>query len=270
MTSTGTTSIPTTPPPIRHREAMRLAETAYARFAGVVENLDDADWDQPTDCDGWDVRDLVGHVVGAMRSSASMREFVSQQREIKRRVAAEGGVQTEVMTQVQLDRTAALTRDELTVECRALVPRATAGRRRVPAPLRRLVTFPVEIGSLRERWHLGFLLDVILTRDAWLHRIDVCRAIGAEPELTPEHDGRIVADVAAEWARRHGQPYRLTLTGPAGGTFGGEPGSEGGAAAGTEGGGADVDRIELDAVEFCRIVSGRATGTGLLATEVPF
>jgi hypothetical protein len=28
--------------------------------------------------------------------------------------------------------------------------------------------------------------------------------------------------------------------------------------------------IELDAVEFCRILSGRAKGTGLLSTEVPF
>jgi hypothetical protein len=26
----------------------------------------------------------------------------------------------------------------------------------------------------------------------------------------------------------------------------------------------------LDAVEFCRTISGRSTGTGLLTTEVPF
>lgn len=31
-----------------------------------------------------------------------------------------------------------------------------------------------------------------------------------------------------------------------------------------------AERHELDAVEFCRIVSGRAPATGLLATEVPF
>jgi hypothetical protein len=28
--------------------------------------------------------------------------------------------------------------------------------------------------------------------------------------------------------------------------------------------------ITLDAVEFCRILSGRASGAGLLAQEVPF
>ena len=30
-----------------------------------------------------------------------------------------------------------------------------------------------------------------------------------------------------------------------------------------------VAAIELDAVEFCRTISGRSTGTGLLTTEVP-
>ena len=32
-------------------------------------------------------------------------------------------------------------------------------------------------------------------------------------ELTAGHDGRLVADVVTEWARRHGQPFTLTLTG---------------------------------------------------------
>jgi hypothetical protein len=59
----------------------------------------------------------------------------------------------------------------------------------------------------------------------------------------------------AEWARRLGKPVTLVLAGPAGGTF----------VAGIGG-----ERIELDAIEFCRILSGRAEGTGLLSTEVPF
>ncbi len=73
--------------------------------------------------------------------------------------------------------------------------------------------------------------------------------------LTPDHDGMIVADVVSEWAGRHGAGCTLSLTGPAGGhwTFG---------AGGRE--------LELDAVEFCRILSGRGSGDGLLKTEVPF
>lgn len=54
---------------------------------------------------------------------------------------------------------------------------------------------------------------------------------------------------------RHGQPFVLTLTGPAGGTYdGGFGGPE----------------ITLDAVEFCRTLGGRVTGEGLLRTNVPF
>jgi hypothetical protein len=64
-----------------------------------------------------------------------------------------------------------------------------------------------------------------------------------------------VADLVAEWARRHGQPFTLTLTGPAGGSYVAGDGGE---------------HIQLNAVEFCRIVSGRAEGTRLLTTAVPF
>jgi hypothetical protein len=117
------------------------------------------------------------------------------------------------------------------------------------------VRFPVLVGGTTERWTVGWLVDVCLTRDAWLHRVDLCRAVGREPELTPDHDGRIVADVVDEWARRHGRPFHLVLTGPAGGRFG-DPGAG--------------ETIELDAVELCRILSGRASGPGLLSTEVPF
>ena len=102
---------------------------------------------------------------------------------------------------------------------------------------------------------MGYLLDVILTRDPWMHRVDIARATGRDFELTPEHDGRIIADVVAEWARRHGKPFTLTLTGPAGSDYvSGENG----------------EHLTADAVEFCRILSGRAPGAGLLNQEVPF
>ncbi len=83
----------------------------------------------------------------------------------------------------------------------------------------------------------------------------MARATGAELVLTADHDGVIVADVVAEWAARHGQPYTLHLTGPAGGSW----------ASGERG-----PLIESDAVEFCRVLSGRGHGDGLLAIQVPF
>jgi hypothetical protein len=112
-----------------------------------------------------------------------------------------------------------------------------------------------DVDGRREAWTFGFLIDVILTRDPWMHRIDISRAVGAQPVLTADHDGVLVGDVVTEWAARHGQPYSLHLTGPAGGQW-----SQG--AGGPE--------LELDAVEFCRAVSGRVSADGLLATQVPF
>jgi hypothetical protein len=77
--------------------------------------------------------------------------------------------------------------------------------------------------------------------------------------LTADHDGRLVADVVAEWSRRHGREFTLELEGPAGGKFvNGSPSVPAG------------EEITIDAVEFCRIVSGRASGAGLLTQEVAF
>jgi hypothetical protein len=77
-------------------------------------------------------------------------------------------------------------------------------------------------------------------------------------ELSTDHDGRIVADVVAEWARRHGKPFVLDLSGPAGGRYAGMTDAP------------ESDYISLDAVEFCRTLAGRADATGLLTTSVPF
>jgi hypothetical protein len=68
-------------------------------------------------------------------------------------------------------------------------------------------------------------IDVtIYLRDLWMHRIDANRALSLLPELSADHDGRIVADIVVEWARRHGKPFILHLAGPAGGTYATDPG----------------------------------------------
>jgi hypothetical protein len=94
-----------------------------------------------------------------------------------------------------------------------------------------------------------------MNRDFWMHRVDLTRATGLKLVLTSEHDGVIVADVVNEWARAHGQAYKLILEGVAGGSF----------AQGQRG-----EAIRLDAVEFCRVLSGRGHGAGLLSQKVPF
>src|SRR4029079_1950790 len=56
---------------IDHDEAMALAATEYTRFSALVDSLAGADWDAPTDCTEWTVRDMVLHVLGTAEGSAS-------------------------------------------------------------------------------------------------------------------------------------------------------------------------------------------------------
>ncbi|NNF65707.1 MAG: maleylpyruvate isomerase family mycothiol-dependent enzyme [Acidimicrobiia bacterium] len=239
---------------IDHREAHGLALDQYDRFAGLLAQVAPDDWRRGTDCEGWTIRDLAGHMVGAMRSAASLREMLRQRKMITARAKADGGNETDHMTAVQIELTAGLGPDELVMECRRLVEPAANGRKRIPAPMRKFVRFPVEIGSISETWSLGYLVDVILTRDTWMHRVDLALALG-RPVEHGDTDRRIVADVVAEWARRHGQPFDLLLTGGSGSHYRS---------------GSPEAKIEMDAVEFCRTLSGRAVGEGLLKQEVPF
>jgi hypothetical protein len=143
--------------------------------------------------------------------------------------------------------------NEIVSQFAAVIPRAVKGRRRFPLPARAIkVKLPPPWTGRRS---LGWLNDVVYTRDTWMHRVDVARAAGKELALTADHDGRIVADVVADWAHVHGRPFELTLTGVAGGHY----------AQGTNG-----DVIEMDAVEFCRMLGGRVVAPALLATQVPF
>ncbi len=249
----GTATDVSTIEPIDHEEAIRLAAAEYGRFLDLLRALGPDDWGKPTDCDRWDVRGVTLHVLGAMDSNASVREMVHQQR-LGAKVGKEiGGSSLDGANEVQVRERDSLTGDALIERFAATVPRAVRGRRRFPRPLRGLkMTMPPPWTGKRS---LGWLNDVVYTRDTWMHRIDLTGATGHELVLTADHDGRVVADVVADWARVHGQPFDLVLTGPAGGHY-------------TQGG--RGEQHELDAVEFCRTIAGRRPGAGLLTTEVPF
>ena len=234
---------------ITRREAPGLAAEEYRRFAELAATLSEQDWARPTDCPGWTVRDVVAHVAGSMAGTA-LREGARQRKLAGQRAAASGRNFLDEMNQLHIEERAGLSGVALAAELRHRIGPAVAARRRVPGPLRR-----IPIPGAADGLTMGELVEVILTRDVWMHRVDACRATGRAFEATPDHDGRIVADVVRAWADRHGRPFVLHLTGAAGGRFGrGVGGPE----------------MELDAVEFCRTLSGRSTGEGLLATPVVF
>jgi uncharacterized protein (TIGR03083 family) len=219
MTATTSVRTPARAPVLERAPAMRLAAVAYGRFTDLLRSLDAVDWSRPTDCPDWDVRAMAGHVLGMAEMVASVRGFVGQNV-----AAARAGGGIDALTGLQVRRAAGYPSDQLVARLAEVGPRAVRGRRRLSALLGRVPIPEVQdVGGTAERWRFGFLFDVVLTRDTWMHRVDVSRATGREPHLTADHDGVLVADVVAEWAARHGRPYRLRLTGPAGGSWSSVP-----------------------------------------------
>ena len=230
--------------------AMELAATEYERVADLLDQLTPEQWAANTDCSDWDVRAMAGHMLGMMQMVASLPEMIRQQAVSTRRAKRKGGLMIDALTALQVETNAALTPADIASEVRRLVPRAVKGRRRPPAFIRNLKTKEETDGW----WTFGYLFDVILTRDPFMHRIDITRATGVPMTATAEHEGVLVDDVVREWAERHGSPYTLELSGPAGGRW---QAGEG-------------EHLAMDAFEFCRAISGRAPATGLLTMQVPF
>lgn len=255
-----TVATTTLPQPVRsridHKLAMRLAATEYDRFVGLLRSLERSDWTKPTRCSPWDVRAMAAHVLGMVELAASIREQSRQSKAAKARVEQHGGLFIDALTGLQVEERAGWTPDQIMDRFAARAPKAANGRKRAPGFIRSR-TNPVrqDVNGAKEAWTFGYMLDVILTRDPWMHRIDIVDATGAEHVLTADHDGVIVADVVQEWAARHGQPFELRLAGPAGGSW----------SAGSGG-----PTFELDTIDFCRAISRRQPAEGLLTTEVPF
>jgi uncharacterized protein (TIGR03083 family) len=228
--------------------AMRLAATEYDRMLALLEGLAPQDWAKPTNCPDWNVREVAAHLLGMAEMSASIRESLRQLKAAQ----ARDGIFIDELTNLQVAERADMEPAAVLARYAEVAPKAVKARRRMPWILRRQKMPVAQVVNAREEaWTLGFLSDVIMTRDPWMHRTDIARATGAPMVLTAEHDGVLVDDVVREWLERLGSPVTLRLTGPAGGTWG-------------EGG----PELEFDAVEFCRALSGR--GTAPLDTEVPF
>jgi uncharacterized protein (TIGR03083 family) len=193
---------------------------------------------------------MAGHLVGAAEA-ASLPAFVRQALAGLREHRKPGlGNLVDGINEVQIRMQASRTTVALVDALEGAAP-AQVRNRRSPAWYTPLMPIPTPVNWIS----LRTLHVLVLNRDLWIHRVDICRATGRPMELTAEHDGVIVEDIVASWAGRHRQPYALVLDGPAGGAY-------------ARGDGAPA--LRLDAVDFCRIVSGRAHGDGLLATPVVF
>jgi uncharacterized protein (TIGR03083 family) len=232
-------------------EVWEVAAAEYGRMLDVLRTLGDGDWTRPTECTAWDVRAMLGHLVGAAEGFSRPAEMAHQYRlgaKLLKRGEADGHSPVDGANAVQVRERAGVTTAELITRYEAVIPKVLRWRRR-------LRWIPVSMQDDGGRFSFRELYEVILTRDIWMHRVDITRATGRDMVLTPEHDGRIVEDLVLDWAKKHGRPFSLVLGGQAGGRFHagiGEP------------------HIEVDAIEFARALSGRGRQTEILGTRVVF
>jgi uncharacterized protein (TIGR03083 family) len=246
-------------------EAEQLGLAVYAALIGDLHALTPEQWESVTVCAPWTVADMVRHLIGAAKANASIREMLRQQAHGARHKRDFGGNALDATNDLQVADHRDLGHAELLTELEAVYPDSVRTRTHRSRIYDRL-NVPIDQGGstaqgMPTKLNLGELFRVVYTRDVWLHRIDIARALGHQHALDTAADRRIVEDVVKEWADRHRAPFDLRLAGDAGGHYRRQ---------------GDGPTIELDAVDFCWILSGRGepardvTGSDLLSHRVLF
>ena len=237
---------------ISRSEARVLASAEFERFAALTASLTLREWATDTDCVGWDVRRVVLHVLGSADAQASPLVFLHQLRRglpLNKEIDSHHWV--DGLNELQIRERSGLSNEEVVAQLETVGEKAVKGRFGTPLPMRYA---PVPFGAPIGWKPVNYLLEVGFTRDVWAHRIDIHAVIGRPMELDRQHDGRLVADIAREWAELHGEAFDLHLTGAAGGTFRQGEGGE---------------HVEMDALDFIRTLSGRLPGTGVMRHPLP-
>jgi len=234
--------------PMTTDECSSFALAELRTFLALLERLEPDDWEKPTPCSLWNVRDVVAHQAGHIQMGSGLRGFMTQANPFANREYRKRGMSiNDALNQAQVEMRGALPVESVVAELRDGTPRSIASRQRLSWPVRR-IPIPVPPVGLMP---LGDLLLHIFPRDMWIHRLDIADAAGLPFEQTPEHDGLMLAQTVADTARhvrKHEPaiPAVLRLTGPVGGTWVINPGARPAA-------------LEMDTPDFMRRSSGRIT-----------
>ncbi len=243
-------------PPQTREQSRTLALTEAGRFIDLLEMLEGNDWNQPTDCALWSVRDIVAHQASHVQMGTGLGGFLAQINPvvifpyIRRGMAPLDAVNQGPVEARKIRPTA-----ELIAEIRT-IPAAIEARQKA-GWLARLFPVPLHpVGFVG----LGTLWDRIFPRDMWMHRHDIASATGKPFAQTIDHDGIIVAqtvrDAAAYLSKK--QPditVILTLHGVSGGVW-------------RIGKGGQTVNLAIGAVDFMRRSSERLSVDETLATAV--
>ena len=246
-------------PPLLHQEAMTMCAEELQRFIGLIEALGEDDWQKQTACPLWTVQDIVAHQAAHIYGFTSYgRMFGQMNPRLLRPYFKKGMSFLDAWNQSQVDLRRDYTPEALIAEIRDSAEQSLKGRDRMFPAFVRGITMPMP--GLDQARSPGYVFDLIYTRDMWMHRIDICNATGREMPMDDQHDKRMVALIMRDLAMKsrralHGCSALLKLTGVAGGTYhiggNGEPEAS----------------IEMDAVEFCILTSGREKAANILTGE---
>lgn len=224
--------------------AREVSEAEVRTTLDILRELDHGEWSIGTPCEGWRVRDIVAHEVGQFEELPRPWLMVSRTRRGRTRYPRMKHLDGRNQCQVQ-DRNA-VPPAELIDLLESFAHRGLQAVDRVPVAVRqkmRLSPIMPEAKDLPED-SMDYLVRVIVPRDTWMHRVDICDATGRELVLG-EHDkeivGQVLLDLAIGW---QGPPAALDLTGPVGGKW-------------RLGSGEPVMTVHADAVTVMRHLSGR-------------
>ncbi|MCP4141724.1 MAG: maleylpyruvate isomerase family mycothiol-dependent enzyme [Chloroflexi bacterium] len=226
---------------VTNDEAYDLMKTALDRLIALVEILETDDWNKPTACVEWTIRDMIAHQAGGFASGTGYGEMFRQ----ALRLPKPGQLIEDAINAFQLKERADKLPEELIEELRHAGPIATQ-KWAYEFRFAKLLAMPHPIAGTLS---LRYLMHVTHSRDTWMHRLDICRATGREFEQTREHDSRIaelvMLDVANLLAKKKDSPTLIfKLTGIAGGKW-------------KVGKGEPIATIEMDVLDFNIFVSGR-------------
>lgn len=230
------------------------AAAEYDALLAMVDAFAAPDWERPTDCTEWRVREMVAHVAGAAEEACRLPVMLRHQAAAVRGLRRGDGSIVDLLCRAQIADRAGLSDVELGADLHRWAAGAPDGRRRQPRLLRR-VPMPAFTG-LRGGTRLSHLLDVIYVRDVWLHRVDLHRTTRV-PMPTSSAEGEVVAqvvrDLDLEWT---GPALVLELTGRGAGRW-------------QVGSGAPVATVTEDAVALMRLLSGRSDECALATDGDP-
>jgi len=217
-----------------HRDA------ELATWHDLLASIEGIEWHRRTVCDEWDVADIAGHLIGQAEDVLRPWSFPRRYRKA-RRVYPEV-VRIDAHMMVQADEHRGTPPAELRTTFDRSWAKATRTIARYPEVIRRRsMTFDGVTFSL------GYIHDILLARDLWMHRDDVCRALGRPFDPGP-YGGELIAQVMYDvidgpfWGER--PAVEVQLTGEGGGIY-------------QLGRGEPVGRAAVDAVGYMRTVSGR-------------